>query len=73
MPPPSPTAAGVGFAVAAYSIWGFVPIYWKWVGAVPASEVLIPRILWTALLMLGAAPPLFVANRLGPPLARHFT
>ena len=44
--------AGIGFAVACYSLWGLVPIYWKAVSAIPAAEVLIPRIVWTAILLL---------------------
>jgi chloramphenicol-sensitive protein RarD len=39
-------------AIGAYSLWGLAPIYWKWVAAVPAAEVLVPRIVWTALLMI---------------------
>ena len=40
------------YATAAYLVWGVVPIYWKQVAWVPALEMLAPRIVCTALLML---------------------
>jgi chloramphenicol-sensitive protein RarD len=42
-------------AAGAYSIWGLAPIYWKAVTGIPATEVLIPRILWTLILLLVVA------------------
>lgn len=42
------SASGMGFAVGAYLIWGLTPIYWKTLISIPAAQVLIPRILWTA-------------------------
>ena len=44
--------SGIGFALGSYTLWGLVPIYWKGLSAIPAVEVLIPRIVWTALLLL---------------------
>ena len=53
---PSPTgrlsASGVILAVCCYVFWGIVPAYWKLLGAVPAHEILIARILWTLVWML---------------------
>lgn len=49
------SAGGVGFATGCYLLWGIVPAYWKVVGAVPAFEMLIARILWTLLLVAGIA------------------
>src|SRR5690606_31816550 len=49
------SAAGIGFASGCYLLWGIVPVYWKLVAAVPAFEMLIARILWTLLLVLGIA------------------
>jgi chloramphenicol-sensitive protein RarD len=44
----------MGLAVCCYLAWGLVPIYWKGIIGIPATEVLIPRILWTlALLWIG--------------------
>lgn len=41
------TAAGFGFAVSAYMIWGFLPIYMKALSHVPAAEVVAHRIVWS--------------------------
>lgn len=49
---PSLSPSGVGFALSSYILWGITPVYWKSVTSVPSTEVLIPRILWTALLLL---------------------
>ncbi|WAA10146.1 EamA family transporter RarD [Fervidibacillus albus] len=38
---------GVFYALLAYGIWGFLPIYWKWVDHVPSDEILIHRIIWS--------------------------
>lgn len=35
--------------MAAYSIWGVLPIYWKWLSAFPATTILAHRILWSLL------------------------
>ncbi len=51
--PAAPSSrAGVLYAIAAYTLWGVVPIYWKWVQALPALELVGPRIGWTALLLV---------------------
>lgn len=48
-----PTAAlsaalpGVGYALAAFGLWGLFPLYFKAVSAVPASEVLAHRVVWS--------------------------
>ncbi|SDH92987.1 chloramphenicol-sensitive protein RarD [Alteribacillus persepolensis] len=42
---------GVLAAIAAYIIWGFLPLYWKLVGSVPAGEVLAHRIIWALVIM----------------------
>ncbi|NRA07249.1 MAG: EamA family transporter RarD [Myxococcales bacterium] len=56
------SGAGVAYALGAYTLWGITPIYWKLTNWVPADELLAPRVLWTALLMLGV---LAVARRSG--------
>lgn len=38
--------------VFAYIIWGMLPIYWKWLEAVPSSEVLAHRMIWAFIFML---------------------
>lgn len=41
------TPAGLGFAVSAYFLWGFLPIYMKMLDHVPAAEVVVHRIIWS--------------------------
>ncbi len=45
------------FALAAYTLWGLLPIYWKALHGIPLGEVLAHRVLWSAatiLLLLAA-------------------
>lgn len=44
---------GIAAALAAYGIWGLVPIFFKQLGAVPALEIIAHRVLWS-LLLVGA-------------------
>ena len=55
--PPASTlpASGIGFAVACYLVWGLVPVYWKGIIDIPATEALIPRIVWTLIILWIAA------------------
>jgi len=41
------TAAGFGFAISAYLLWGFLPLYMKLVDHIPAVEVIAHRVLWS--------------------------
>jgi len=41
--------AGLVYALLAYGTWGVLPIYWKALAAVPATEVLAHRIVGTVL------------------------
>ena len=44
---------GILYALGAYTLWGLFPIYWKWLGHVPALQLLSHRIGWSfAMLML---------------------
>jgi chloramphenicol-sensitive protein RarD len=43
---------GVIFACLACILWGILPLYWKLVSFVPASEVLCHRIVWSAFLLI---------------------
>ena len=38
---------GVLYAVAANLLWGFLPVYWKALRAVPPVEILAHRIIWS--------------------------
>lgn len=44
---------GILYAVLAYLMWGVLPIYWKALKAVPAPEIIVHRILWACVIMLG--------------------
>ncbi len=47
---------GLLYALLAYTVWGFFPIYFKILAGVPALEVLAHRILWSVALLAVAAP-----------------
>ncbi len=40
-------------AVIAYTIWGLLPVYWKWFENMPAGEILSHRIIWSFLFVVG--------------------
>ena len=44
--------AGISLGLAAYVIWGSFPAFFKLVSSVPASQILVHRILWSALFLL---------------------
>lgn len=44
---------GVWLAVAAYGLWGVLPVYWKALQQVSALEILAHRIVWSALFLAG--------------------
>jgi len=46
------TIAGVLYAVSAFIIWGFSPIYWKVLADVPAIEIIAHRVVWSFLFLL---------------------
>lgn len=39
------------FAASAYSLWGLAPLYFKQIDFIPATEILIHRIVWSFLLL----------------------
>ena len=39
-------------AASAYVLWGFFPIYWKFLQRVPAMEILTHRILWSLVVVV---------------------
>jgi chloramphenicol-sensitive protein RarD len=48
---------GILYGIGAYTIWGFLPLYWKALQKVPAGEILANRIVWSfafVLLLLAA-------------------
>lgn len=44
---------GIGFGIASYTLWGFFPIYWKFLKGVTALEILSHRFLWAFVFYLG--------------------
>lgn len=59
---------GVFFAIAAYTMWGIAPVYFKWLESVPALEILSHRIIWSFILVLALILVLGRAGRLKPVL-----
>ncbi|MCI5097500.1 MAG: EamA family transporter RarD [Rhodobacteraceae bacterium] len=41
------TPQGLAFAITAYVLWGFLPIYLKALDHIPAAEVVAHRVLWS--------------------------
>jgi len=61
--------AGILATVGAYTFWGLAPIYWKLVEAVPATQLLAHRIVWSVVMLA----VLVAVERRGGELARVFT
>ena len=63
------TPQGLAFAVTAYVLWGFLPLYMKLVAHIPAIEVVAHRVIWSVpvagilLVILRRTDDLFTALR----------
>ncbi len=44
--------AGAGFALAAYTLWGVLPAYWKALSNVAPAEIVANRVVWSLLFTL---------------------
>src|SRR5947199_1875338 len=42
---------GLVAGIAAFTTWGLIPIYWKLLAAVPATEILAHRFVWTTIFL----------------------
>mgnify|MGYP001599288949 CR=1 FL=1 len=42
---------GAAYAIGAFGLWGLSPLYWRLLAHVPAHEILMHRIAWSALLL----------------------
>ena len=42
---------GLLLGLGAYAMWGVLPLYFRWLGGVPALEVLAHRVVWSLLLL----------------------
>lgn len=60
---PAKIDTGFASAVGCYILWGFLPIYWKFLDHVPALEILAHRIVWSFLFLVGL---LAVTGKIGP-------
>ncbi|RUM96411.1 EamA family transporter RarD [Pseudaminobacter arsenicus] len=64
-----PASRGFFYALSAYSLWGFLPLFLKAVAHIPATEVVAHRILWSVpvagvvLLVLGRTKDVMAALR----------
>ncbi|SUL38157.1 DMT superfamily drug/metabolite transporter [Staphylococcus aureus] len=43
---------GIFLALSAYILWGILPIYWQFVDAIGAFEILAFRIIFSAIFMI---------------------
>ena len=50
--PVDQTPVGVAYAVGAFLIWGFTPIYFKTLKSIPAFEILMHRMVWSFIFLL---------------------
>ncbi|MEX1221696.1 MAG: EamA family transporter RarD [Idiomarina sp.] len=57
---------GVFFAIAAYTLWGIAPVYFKLIAQVPAFEILAHRIIWAFVIVLALIIGLRRLNRIAP-------
>jgi len=49
----SAAQVGVICAIAAYSMWGVAPVYFKQLMVLPAAEILMHRVIWSVILLIG--------------------
>ena len=58
---PNKHRLGTTAALGAFTIWGLVPVYFKWLIAVPPLEIIVHRIIWSVPVLAG-----FLLLRDGP-------
>jgi chloramphenicol-sensitive protein RarD len=44
--------AGFFYGLAAYGLWGIMPIYFKWLQAVPSIDIVAHRIVWSLVVLV---------------------
>lgn len=47
------TTIGIFYAVAAFTLWGLLPLYWRLLNQIPAGEILAHRIFWSFIFLTG--------------------
>ena len=50
---PGKTREGLVYGLAAYGLWGLVPLYFYFLKNIDAPELLAHRVLWSALFLAG--------------------
>ena len=48
----SKARAGLFYGLAAYGLWGIMPIYFKWLQAVPSIDIVAHRIVWSVIVLV---------------------
>lgn len=66
----SPQRRGAWYAVGAYTIWGLLPIYWKWLHGISPLVLISHRMLWSGVLLAGF---IVATRRIGAFRANAFT
>ncbi|MBW2399221.1 MAG: EamA family transporter RarD [Deltaproteobacteria bacterium] len=56
------SSLGVAYALGAYGIWGFAPMYWRALESIPAAQLLAHRVWWS--MVVGVAL-LLLTRRVG--------
>lgn len=46
-PPRNETTVGVAFGIAAYGLWGLLPVYFVWLAPAGAIEIVANRVVWS--------------------------
>jgi chloramphenicol-sensitive protein RarD len=52
LPPPQFDRIGLAAAIGAYTAWGFMPVFFRQLQAVPALEIIAHRVVWAVPLLL---------------------
>ncbi|MCX5801126.1 MAG: EamA family transporter RarD [Candidatus Eisenbacteria bacterium] len=42
---------GILYGIAAYTLWGLFPLYWRFLSPIPATEILCHRVVWSFLFL----------------------
>jgi len=51
-PASSRARAGFFYGLAAYGLWGVLPVYFKWLQAVPPVDIVAHRIVWSLIVLV---------------------
>ena len=57
--------AGLLYGLAAYGLWGVMPIYFKWLQAVPSIDIVAHRIAWSLIVLITLVTVARAWNQIG--------